>query len=416
MKYIAILPLLLITALLWGQDDMDEKRMRRDIEVAENILAALIEDASSHNFPGIQVEGTYLDSYGLLFSIQGRSGIWGLATVPNVYIEDGAVISGRAQSNDRRESRGNAYSVTLDSTGILSQDEIKMLSETFLADYGYLLTQLPDNEKICIKYSRGKKGLFPNSGVIAFSSSKEEIDTAPGFTMVISKKAVDDLRMGSLNRQAFLSKIEYTENKGGSSEADRELILLNSIFNRLYQRDLSEGFFMRGNGNMERIAGLGILLSYKFSTGNNRGGLFYNNGQYRYYFDMDQFGGRGQIRSLDLNRDRDRDRDRDRSRDRGETDQGFDDDEKEEEIDEPDFDDFLEDFKYNVIEYGSTVRSLKQDEVLSFELSLPECRTCDEDEAWPENVKITARQSLLERYRSGGIDMEEAKDQLQVTY
>lgn len=404
MKYLAILPLLLITAMLWSQP-IDNKRMKRDIEVAENILAALIEDASSSTFQGFQVEGTYLESYGMLFSIQNKFGYLNLATSPTVIWDGNRAISGLVESRDRdakdargearasRPARGSAYTIQADSIDILDHTEIKELAETFLADYGYLLTQLPDNEKICIKYSKGSKSKFFGKDVLAFSINGDKVNTAtPGFTMVIPKKAVEDHRTGKIDRKTLVSRIEYTENKVNNSEEDRELVLLNSIFNRAYQSDLSEGFFMRGSGHMERIAGLGVLFSYNFSTRGNREGIYLNNGQYRFYFPSDETGREDRMRAIER----------------------LENDEDDEDLDdEPDFEEFLEGFKSNIIEYGSTVRNLKGDEVLSFELGFPSCRDCDDR---PELVKITAKQSLLERYRTGELDLDEAIGQLQVTY
>lgn len=394
MKYLTILPLLLITAVLWSQP-IDSKRMKRDIEVAENILAALIEDASSNTFQGFQVEGTYLESYGLLFSIQNKFGYLRLGSSPAV-IWDGSRGIGRAESKARVEARsqrqiaGNAYTLTADSIKLLNQEKVKELAETFLADYGYLLTQLPENEKICIKYNQGNKNnFFGSQNIAVFTPGGEKANpSAPGFTMIIPKKEVENHRTGKIDRKTLISRIEYQENKASDSAEDRELVLLNSIFHRAYQSDLSEGFYMRGNGNMERIAGLGVLFSYNFSTRGSRSTVYINNGEYRFYFPDSESGRRDRIRGYVAEDDDDEDDD-----------------------DEPDFDEFLDGFKSNIIEYGSTVRNLNGDEVLSFELGFPSCRDCDR----PEKVKITAKQSLLERYRTGGIDLEEAKDQLQLT-
>lgn len=390
MRYFAIFPFVLIAALLWGQP-IEEKRMKRDIEVAENILTTLIEDAASNTFQAYQVEGTYLESYGLLFTIQHKLG--GFAVAPRVILDGNRIARGRAESGRLKERglRGSASAVVIDTSAVLDQEKIKALSETFLADYGYLLTQLPDNERICIKYREGRASGFAGFSNLAFTIEDKAL-TAPGFTMVVSKKVVEDHRSGKIGRQALISKIEYSETVVESAETDRELVLLHSIFNRLYQRDLSDGFYIRGKGSMEKITGLGVLFSYRFSTKHHTEGLFFSNDQYRYYYyDKDEPGKRGQLRLFEEEPPK----------------------EEAEELEEPDFEAFLEDFKSNIIEYGSTVRDLKDDEVLSFELQLPNCSDCDDR---PEKVKITAKKPLLEGYRKGQIELEEAVAQLQVRY
>ncbi|PHN04294.1 hypothetical protein [Flavilitoribacter nigricans] len=400
MKYLAILPLLLITAVLWSQP-IDNKRMKRDIEVAENILLALIEDASTTSHQGFRVEGTYLESYGLLFTVQRKFGLLSVGVAPAVIWDGNRAISGRVESRARGEARttqprrGTGYTIKADSAQVMNNEELRELSETFLADYGYLLTQLPDNEKICIKYSEGQKnGLFGATNILAYTMDGQQIENAssPGFTMTVSKKAVEDHRTGKIDRNALISRIEYTENKASNSEEDRELVLLNSIFQRAYQRDLSDGFFMRGGGNMERIPGLGVIFSYRFATKHEGDRFFFNNGEFKFYFPNNEGEKADVLRRLELDEEDVAD---------------------EEAQEEPDFEEFLEDFKANVVEYGSTVRKLNGDEVLSFELSFPSCDDCDDR---PEQVKITAKQSLLERYRTGGIDLDEAIGQLQVSY
>lgn len=396
---------MLVSALIWGQS-MDDKRMKRDIEVAENILAALIEEEVSESglVQGFQVEGTYLDSYGLLFSIQNKFSVFGIGGSPAVIWGDGnRVVSGRVGGRSERGAHAQAYTIHSDSVETVKNETLKSVAETFLADYGYLLSQLPNSERICIKYSKGKSGGLSAVNVLSFSSDGEEI-SAPGFTMVVTKQAVEDFRTGKINRNALASKIEYSETAEATTAADKELIMLHSIFSRLYQRDLSDGFYMRGNGRMEKIAGLGALYSYSFSSRADRNDLFFGNGkfQYRYFFPNGDAA------------DQDRDRDRARGLQRVyKNDDDEDQEEEEEEIEEPDFDEFLTEFKSHVIEYGSTVRNLKGDEVLSFELNFPSCKDCDDR---PEKVKITAKQSVLERYRTGGIDIREAVNQLQVTY
>lgn len=402
MKYFAILPLLLITAVLWSQP-IDNKRMKRDIEVAENIIAALIEDDSPNNFTGIQVEGTYLESYGVLFSFQSGFSIRGFASAPLVIWDGQRATSDQVEARARGEARSSgrlapmAQSINSDSLKASNQKKLREVAETFLAEYSYLLTQLPNNEKICIKSSEGvRSNFFGSQNVLALTPDSDPNDNkVPGFTMVVSKKVVEDHRTGKIDRKKLISQIEYTENKVTASEEDREFVLLNSIFNRAYQSDLSEGFFMRGKGNMERIPGLGLLFSYRFSTHGNRSSFYINSGDYRLYFPNGELD-RGE-RARGLGRVHQRDRTDDEEEDMDEE-------------EEPDFDEFLDGFKSNVIEYGSTVRSLKPEEVLSFELSFPDCEDCDR----PELVKITAKQSLLDQYRKGTIDLEDAKEKLQV--
>lgn len=398
MKYVVILPLLLVSALMWGQD-IDNKRMKRDIEVAENILDALLSEEKAAGFSSHQVEGTYLDSYGILFTIKNNFG--GLSVVPAKVWDQALRNSGdrEVRGNVQINKYGNVIAIGQDSaiaTSTLSMDNFKLIAETFLADYGHLLTQLPNNERICLKYAN--RGGFDYSFDLFPAAQVGEKSSVPGFTAVTSKQAIEDYRTGKTDRKGLAAKVEYSETKNVNPEIDRDLILLRSIFNRLYQGDLSEGFFMRGQGQMEKIAGLGALFSFSFSTRKDGGVFLKNFGSYDillngYGVKLSEDEAKARAKSL------------------GSTGRAKNDEEEDNEP-EPDFNEFLQNFKSNVIEYGSTVRNLKPEEVLSFQLSLPSCDDCDDR---PENVKIIAQQTLLEKYRTGKISLEAAIDQLQVT-
>ena len=395
-----MLSILLSTSLLWGQD-IDHKRMKRDIAVAEKIIDALVEEVTSNSFQSYRIDGTYLDSYGMLFTITNKWG--GFAVHPKIIGLRGTNLRGSARLNEEirgsarlREEDGQttykAYPLPEDTIVGINEATFKTIVETFLADYGYLLSQLPDEERICIKYGQGEGGLLGVNTMVAdfFPTSKNTYKSTAGFTAVIQQKFVEQYRTNNLAKATLVSKIEYSKTQAIKPETDREIIILNSIFTSLYQRDLSDGLFLRGRGNVEKIVGLGALFTYSFSTKrNSRFGS--SKDAYIWLYDQD-----GQ----NSNNERLRRQLLDENEDEDET--------NEEEID---FDAFLDDFKANVIEYGSTVRNLRADEVLSFELHFPSCRNCED---WPEKIKITAKQSLLNKFRQRDIDLDDAVEQLQV--
>jgi hypothetical protein len=390
MRYLSILPLLLITALLWGQDT-DQKRMKRDLEVAEKILNELLEENSSSGFRPHVNEGAYIDGFGVLFTIRSPWGGMGLYVSPEIALDwdrENKLLRGKARAEADDQKATTVYRLKRDSLDQMDMARFKQVTETFFADYAYLLSKVPANEKICIKYAQGGGSAFAWGDAafgIAQAGSK---GSTPGLTAVVRQQAIQDYRMEKIDRKSLVNKIEYTEDKGMDPEQDRELTLLHSIFNRLYQSDLGNGFYITPNAQLEKIPGLGAVLTYQFTTRTND--FFMSNEFGSYTLRGDRRNGRITIAKAD-------------------------DEKEEEEEKEPlDFGAFLDDFKSNVIEYGSTVRNLKPDEVLSFQLNIPDC-DCENDDEWAESIKIVAKQSLLERYRKGDIDLDEAVGQLQVT-
>jgi hypothetical protein len=63
---------LLIVPIFFGfrtGQEMDEKRMNRDLEIAKNILATLIKSGSDSYFGGTTIEASYIKDYGVIFNI-----------------------------------------------------------------------------------------------------------------------------------------------------------------------------------------------------------------------------------------------------------------------------------------------------------------------------------------------------------
>lgn len=383
---LSILPLLLITAVLWGQE-ADQKRMKRDIEVAEKILSELLQESIPTGFRGYDCEGAYIDGFGVLFSVSNPLGaIRGFVAPKIIFDDDGQMLRGSVRSNRNNSKATTIYGVTTDSVQQMNMDVFREVTENFLADYAYLLTKVPSGEKICIKYAHGQQGRFGWSDLGLINANGET--ESPGFTALVRQQTVQDYRMEKIDRKALTGKIEYREVAASNAEQNRDLVLLHSIFKRLYQQDLTEhGLILTPIAQMEEIAGLGAVFSYRFTT--------------------PSAGGRFPVAiASDLLQ-------------RGQWSNGIalaptEVEEEQPEETELDLEAFLEDFLANVVEYGSTVRSLKPDEVLNFQLQMPSCN-CDSPEDWPKIIKIVAKQDLLERYRKGDIDLDGAVEELQVT-
>ncbi|MFM8742057.1 MAG: hypothetical protein ACKODM_01855, partial [Cytophagales bacterium] len=60
----------LATASLWAQGKLNEDRMQRDIEVAENILSTLLKQQfDKRSFFPMEVKGNYRPGYGVTFQL-----------------------------------------------------------------------------------------------------------------------------------------------------------------------------------------------------------------------------------------------------------------------------------------------------------------------------------------------------------
>src|SRR5882724_6190986 len=70
MKKVMIVWMMLAGTIVFAQTKVDEERMQRDIEIAENILSTMIkQQLNRHNFFPMEVQGSYLPGYGVTFRL-----------------------------------------------------------------------------------------------------------------------------------------------------------------------------------------------------------------------------------------------------------------------------------------------------------------------------------------------------------
>lgn len=84
MRYLITLLLIAVTIVLYAQD-RDGNRMKKDIEVAEKVIAASLETSYDKEGLRFSVEGSYLDGYGVLFTLRQTYSpvVWGATSTGN---------------------------------------------------------------------------------------------------------------------------------------------------------------------------------------------------------------------------------------------------------------------------------------------------------------------------------------------
>lgn len=420
MKKIGMLCLVLLPMIASAQGGGNSKIMK-EIEIAENILSSLLQQemeatedviwvgASNRNS---NVEGTYIDNFGALFTIGGsssrfRSFSFGDGSFSSNYNFD---LNGVAKIKGRRP-----YVIQLDSDGRKKKDKeeenpdeevvtesfnsfefFKKVSRDFFVDYGYLIKGVKPSEKVLIRYiQKSDIAIVLNGWDQGQSENIEKVygnnwEEAPGvYTAMVLKSDIDALQKGNLSEAQFEKKIAYTEGEADASAETKDMKLINSIFSRLYKEDLSGGscIISRGTPRSEYIPELGLVVNMRMNTRCRSWKRSFGNG-------LELFR-EGQNGVVILGGD-----DEDEQADK-----------KEVEQENPDehYPAFLATLKENIVEYGSIAKSLQSDEVLVFKVSFSGCRDC---QLIPENISITATQSTLTAYRQGKLSLEKAVEQL----
>jgi len=256
MKLVIISAWLVGNVLSVSAQSFDEERMRRDVEVAENVLKTLIKQKFDKRsvFP-MEISGRYLSGYGVVFRVPSDAyGPW-LITIDDDDISP--VVVGEpdresytfSNSGRNKERKGRAVKVSRDSTRTIFNDAMVEIAKEFLADYADLIGQLNPSDKIIITNRAGddSKWYFVRNRE---SSSLLSIEAA--------KSDVTQLRQGKLSREQFFNKLKVV-NAESVEELEPDLELFSSIMQRLYREDLSKTYFVQDDMYYERLKDFGVM-------------------------------------------------------------------------------------------------------------------------------------------------------------
>jgi hypothetical protein len=367
----------------------DEERMNRDLEVAENILGTLIKQKlEKRSFFPVEVSSDYRPGYGVTFRLPLEvSGpmVWGVGS-PDVRVIDGSgysqyfefpgepVIVDRILDENRKVATENirgtgklttaspGRKVNMDSVRKATNEKLIEACKEFMADYGDLISQLQASEKIVItNRGEGERRWF-----IAFQESVK-----PSYLSIETTKGeVTQLKQGKVSREQFLKNLKVV-NSQMDDELQPDLELLTSIFNRLYQRDLSKTFFTDENIYYERLKDYGAIYYMNVFSSNQAN------------YD------RWVMPTQGLNNLSQEERDK-----------------KVKEL----YPTFERDIKTDILEYGRTLKSLKSEERLVFNIALTKCKGCE----IPATLELVVKASVLNDYAASKISKDAALAKIEV--
>lgn len=369
----------------------DQDRMNRDIAVAENVLTTLIKQQFSNQrmFFQLQVKGTYQEGYGVTFSLpadyttpiafqyinSGDDMFWspGGNNGVTIYSSDGAAPRSEDVAVDRQKSQNVVRLKEKNKDrGVINMDSIRDASNlkvidaarTFLLDYGDLIAQLSPNEKVIVS----NQGNQPRAWVNQYFSAPKRTH----LSVEAIKSDLTLLRTGKISREQAQSRIKIV-NTETVEEVEADLELLSSIFTRLYSDDISKTYFVGDNVYFERLKDFGVIYYMTMYSG----------------IELGDYSRRYVMPTIGLT----------------DVDQAT----KDKKVKEmyPKFENELKD---NILEYGRTLKSLKDDEVLVFQITNARCEGC----SIPANLEITLKGSALKDYSSGKADKSATLSRLSV--
>lgn len=360
---------------------IDEERMVRDIEVAENVLATLIkhEVSPDKRYIGIDVNGKYQEGYGVTFRIPGdyampmafsiggngvtvRAGTYFYSDDQSpVIINSGVGEVQTTKPAKEKEKEDDTYKlkekvkekrkIVNDSLRDEFNNRMIKASKDFILDYGDLISQLAPNEKIIVT-NQDEPG---RSWYFRGGQQRTHISIEG------TKADVVAFKQGKATREQTLARLKVV-NTETVEVKEPDLELLSSIINRLYRPDLSKTYFGENNIYYERLKDYGVIYYMRvYSSSEDRDFKRFSMPT-QGLEDMDQATRNKKVKEL--------------------------------------YPQFEREFKENILEYGRTLKTLGDEEVLVFNISLTKCEGC----GIPSTLELGVKGSVLKDLNMGKID------------
>lgn len=416
--------LILVLPLFFGfkaGDEIDEKRMNRDLEIAKNILATLIKSNADSWFGGSSIDASYIRGYGVVFTIPEhlvyfhRGGnlmvIPEMPPMPDVEVEfdfdedfefsekeiakaekemkkqkeimkqhekamkkqqfemqKQAEEMARAEADIAlsEEREMNGFLMTSEAQEAIDWEEIMI---TFMTDYADLIGQLEPDEMVVVKQNA------PHNDLVFIWSDggrQEKIEKESGnISAEVSRKDISAYKSGKIKKDEFISRIDIKKAELKKKVPDLEMFA--NIFDRFYSRDLSETFYSQSKPRYEVLDGFGAVFYIETSSGSRSS-----------YIRARSSGTNSFSYSVAPDADAPKD----------------------EEL----YLKFKEDIKAFMLDYGRTIRSLDADDKVLLNIKINSCRDC----SVPQAIEVSTKMSVLKNYDQQKLSREKAENQIEI--
>jgi len=370
MKHILTLIFISTLAVTTIAQTIDDDRMHRDLEVAENALGTTLtpnsDDFPRWNVGDKDIEAGYIKDYGVVFMVNSN----GLKHY-RIYGDVNAKGKKAKSKQEKKEGSEKEKNLFIEN------------SKTFLADYASIIGQLKDDHRISIRRGGGNSNsghydleniyiATTNDGsgrrTIWSNNGKSQADSELIIETTVGE--INALRKGSISRDAFFKSVSVIENVI-SYEKDADLETLSAMFQRLYKKDLSSTYYSEREPKYSKLSNFGVIIKMKF----------YSSYEDDNVYSMPTISKEG----LTL-------------------------EERNNHVMEllPQFE---SDFKDNLVNYGRTLKGLDSEEIIMFEINMTTCKDCKD---FPRTMKFSVKKSVLHKYNRGELSLKQATDMVNV--
>jgi hypothetical protein len=352
--------------------------MDRDIEIAENALATIIKQQYDKKNMWIEVKANYTPGFGVTMRLPNDNSNWifessakGRAVIAPAGTN--VIVVG---SDDERDAFEKRRIQSRDSARKVFYDRMIKASKDFIADYGDLLSQLKPEEKILIT-NRGDGGGRWHYDY-GDRSQKRMLVTVEG-----TKGDISQFRQGKLTRDQMLSKIKVV-NTESTNEVETDLELFSSIMSRLYRSDLSKTFYTDDNIYYERLKDFGVIYYMSAYSSSEQSRQARN--------DKENNTSTGKIWAMPTLRL-----------------EGLTQEQRDKKVVEL-YPQFEKDLKENIVEYAQTIKSLRNDEMIVFNVQITKCVGCN----IPATLELSVKNDNVRKLSSGGMTKADVVNSINV--
>lgn len=210
-----ILLFLLSAATMQGQGTLNEQKMDREIRIGEKILNEIFHegrDTNSFFTHGPRaVHGEYVPGIGVHFTISGNTA-YGIR-----YHQNSGAAEGNTAGSD-------------DTSGGVSRDEVRRNITDYFTTYAPLISQLPDDEAVRVTYGINRRG----SGFMGLFNEGRGKGSGAAFTMWVNAADLKRFKDGGLSETRFTDRI----NEYDLSEVDHKTDL--NVFASVLEASLND--------------------------------------------------------------------------------------------------------------------------------------------------------------------------------
>ena len=370
----------IIICIFWAlpakvQAQINEEKMDKDLRVAAKVLETLAHGEGEGRlmmYGGDNIEGNYIEGYGVIFSMSGRSMYiaprvaysYGRRTsgvtvvAPRAEVIAIAEVEAKAEAEAKANAKDKKEAAKEKEEHKGEEIDLEAIIVEFLADYSQMIGQLKPTDKIVVSTKK-------SDYVFVMTDENESINATggSGISAELLKKDHNDYMSGKISHDQLVAKIKVTKSDGEGSRS-KDLDMFGSMLQTIYDDSYTETYFMSWRPEYERIEGVGAIYAFKVYSSYEEDGLYNMPG-------ISKDGLTSEARNENV---------------------------------EKLYPQFVSSMKENIIQYGRTIKSLKADEMLILRVTLTKCDDC----SIPKKIQFSVKQSVLADFNSGKISLKDA--------